>query len=152
MRFLSIEPSSMILIWLIRFMKLNAHSFTRFTSWLLKLSFTLSMHLLPRMIVMLDFIWTLPVHNSYSNSIYDLCAVIYMIWHLCRRSLSLRRSVVQGQGHFGLCCCKRNTSSSPLHAILFYEIIFFSRIIRWSLYPCLKTQIAHWNSNCGLVT
>ena len=39
----------------------SAHSFKRFTSRLLKLSFSLSMHLLPRMNVMLDFIWTLPV-------------------------------------------------------------------------------------------
>ena len=41
--------------------KASAHSFKRFTSWLLKLSFSLSMHLLPRMNVMLDFIWTLQV-------------------------------------------------------------------------------------------
>ena len=42
-------------------LKASAHSFKRFTSRLLKLSFSLSMHLLPRMNVMLDLIWTLPV-------------------------------------------------------------------------------------------
>ena len=36
--------------------KASAHSFKRFTSRLLKLSFSLSMHLLPQMNVMLDFI------------------------------------------------------------------------------------------------
>ena len=37
------------------------NSFKRFTSRLLKLPFSLSMHLLPRMNVMLHFIWTLSV-------------------------------------------------------------------------------------------
>ena len=41
--------------------KASAHSFKRFTLRLLKLSFSLSMHLLLWMNVMLDFIWTLPV-------------------------------------------------------------------------------------------
>ena len=41
--------------------KASAHSFKHFTSRLLKLSFSLSIHLLPRMNVILDFIWTLPV-------------------------------------------------------------------------------------------
>ena len=41
--------------------KASVHSFKRLTSRLLKLSFSLSMHLLLRMNVMLDFIWTLPV-------------------------------------------------------------------------------------------
>ena len=36
--------------------KASAHSFKRFTSQLLKVSFSISMHLLPRMKVMLDFI------------------------------------------------------------------------------------------------
>ena len=39
----------------------SAHSFIRFTSRLLILSFSPSMHLLPRMNAMLDFIWTLQV-------------------------------------------------------------------------------------------
>ena len=47
-------------LWLV-WIKASAHSFKRFTSRLLKLSFSLSMHLLPRMNVMLDFIWMLPV-------------------------------------------------------------------------------------------
>ena len=42
-------------------LKASAHSFKSFTSRLLKLSFSLSMHLLPRMNAMLDFIWPLPV-------------------------------------------------------------------------------------------
>ena len=41
--------------------KVSAHSFKRFTSRLLKLSFSLSIHLLLRRNVMLDFIRTLPV-------------------------------------------------------------------------------------------
>ena len=43
--------------------KASVHSFKSFTSQLLKLhvSFSLSMHLLPRMNGMLDFIWTMPV-------------------------------------------------------------------------------------------
>ena len=46
---------------LMKTFKAKAHSFKRFTSQILKLSVSLSMHLLPRMNVMLDFIWTLPV-------------------------------------------------------------------------------------------
>ena len=42
-------------------LKLQRTPFKGFTSRLLKLSFSRSMHQLPRMNVMLDFIWTLPV-------------------------------------------------------------------------------------------
>ena len=45
----------------INIFKASAHSFKSFTSRLLNLSFSLSMHLLPWMNVMLDFNWTLPV-------------------------------------------------------------------------------------------
>ena len=54
--------------------KASVHSFNGFTWRFSKLSFTLSMHLLPRMNVLLDFIWTLPVQrrgtrNKFYNKI-----------------------------------------------------------------------------------
>ena len=56
--------------------KASAHSFKRFTSRLLKLSFPLSMHLLPRMNVMLDFIWTLPVQLRGTRNKWTLQKIL----------------------------------------------------------------------------
>ena len=51
-----LTPIVIFLCSLITALKASAHSFKRFISRLLKVSFPLSMHLLPRMNVMLDFI------------------------------------------------------------------------------------------------
>ena len=55
-------------------LKASANSFKRFTSRLLKLSFYLSMHLhvLPRIYVMPDFIWTLPVQLRGTRNKWSL--------------------------------------------------------------------------------
>ena len=50
--------------------KASAHSFKHFTSRLLKLYFSFSMRLSPRMNVMLHFIWTLPVQLRGTSEHY----------------------------------------------------------------------------------
>ena len=57
--------------------KASAHSFKSFTSRLLKVSFSLSMYLLPRMNVMLDFIWTLPVQLLGTRNKWTLQILIH---------------------------------------------------------------------------
>ena len=56
--------------------KASAHSFKHFTSRLLKVSFSLSMHLLPRMNVMLDFIWTLSVQLPGTRNKWTLQKIL----------------------------------------------------------------------------
>ena len=59
--------------WFFSPFKASAHSFKRFTSPpFLKLTFSLSMHLLPRMNAMLDFIWTLPVQQRGTRNKWTL--------------------------------------------------------------------------------
>ena len=59
-----------------RLIKASAHSFKRFTSRLLKVSVSLSMHLLLWMNVMLDFIWTLAVQLRGTRNKWTLQKIL----------------------------------------------------------------------------
>ena len=65
------------LSWISLRLKASAHSFKRFTSRFLKLFFSFSMHLLPRMNVMLDFIWTLRVQLRGTRNKYTLKNLVH---------------------------------------------------------------------------
>ena len=90
----------------IKYFKASAHSFKRFTSRLLKLSFSLSMHLLPRMNVMLDFICQFQPYNEW---ILLKTVIKYLHWQSAKQYRCY--ITVTGLGKLATCRCMYITST-----------------------------------------